>query len=122
MTSLFFICAIALIPFAFSASAGDSSASLRMLLLGAALWQLFVPDRPGVPWRDYHPLHWSDWRSAIASLATQIVLSLIGLGLFAATVLWVLYAAVSGRKIKQRLTDPEPIGEMTNDQIPMTNK
>ena len=25
------------------------------LLLGAALWHLFLPGRPDVPWRDYHP-------------------------------------------------------------------
>ena len=27
-----------------------------VLLLGAALWQLLIPDRPGVPWVDYNPV------------------------------------------------------------------
>src|SRR5436190_9066501 len=35
-----------------------------VLLLGAALWQLLVPDRPGVPWLDYSPWKPADWRAA----------------------------------------------------------
>jgi hypothetical protein len=33
------------------------------------------------------------------------------LGIVGATVAWVLYAAVTGRNLKQRLTDPSPIPE-----------
>jgi len=40
---------------------------------------------------------------------TQVILSLVGIAGFTATVMWVLYAAASGRNIKQRLTDPDPI-------------
>lgn len=93
-----------------------------VLLLGAALWQLFVAERPGVPWRDYHPFHLTAWSEAAVALGTQIILSLIGLGIFIAAVLWVLYAAISGRKIKQRLTEPEPIVDMTEEQVPTSGK
>ena len=76
------------------------------LLLGAALWQLFVPDRPGVPWVNYDPFKLSDWTgapsgNAIASLITQVILALIGVSMFGAAVMWVLYSAASGRNLKQ---------------------
>src|SRR5205814_6571507 len=32
-----------------------------VLLLGAAMWQLLIPDRPGVPCVDYNPFKLSDW-------------------------------------------------------------
>jgi hypothetical protein len=84
-----------------------------VLLLGAALWQLLVPEMAGTPWRDYQPWNFEQWieKGATASLITQLVLSLIGVGLFVAVTMWVLYAAASGRGIKQRLTDPDPIAE-----------
>lgn len=78
-----------------------------VLLLGAALWQLFVPERPGIPWQDYNPWSFAQWPAA--TLVTQLLLTLIGLGLFALTAGWVGYAFVSGRNLKQRLTDPAPI-------------
>ncbi len=86
-----------------------------VLLLGAALWQLFVPERPGIPWRDYNPFRWSDWstRGAAGAFVTQWVLAIAGLTLFGVISLWVLYAAISGRNLKQRLTDPAPIDEPT---------
>lgn len=82
-----------------------------VLLLGAALWQLFVPEMPGTPWRDYNPWNFAAWvrAGATATLVTQIVLTLVGLGLFGLTGAWVFYAAISGRNLKQRLTDPAPI-------------
>ncbi len=79
------------------------------LLLGAALWQLLVPERPGVPWYDYNPFAPGDW--AIGALATQAALMLVGLAIFGATAAWVGYAFVSGRDLKQRLTDPAPIDD-----------
>jgi len=82
-----------------------------VLLLGAALWQLLLPEMPGVPWVKYNPFSWHDWssRGAAGAFVTQIVLALVGLSLFGATVSWILYAAASGRNLKQRLTDPDPI-------------
>ena len=82
-----------------------------VLLLGAALWQLLVPERPGVPWIDYHPFHLADW--PIAALITQVILALIGVTAFGAVLMWVGYAFVTGRNLKQRLTDPAAI-----DQVP----
>lgn len=89
-----------------------------LLLLGAALWQLLVPQRPGMPWHDYNPFRPADWSAvgAVPALVTQGILALIGLGLFASILLWVGYAFVSGRNLKQRLTDPSaivPEGETT---------
>ena len=74
------------------------------LLLGAAMWQLLIPDRPGVPWVDYNPFKLSDWTNtangnAIGALITQAILTLIGITLASAVVLWVLYAAATGRGI-----------------------
>ncbi len=88
-----------------------------VLLLGAALWQLFVPEMPGVPWsrgpHGYNPFRLSDWsaRGATGAFVTQWILALVGLTMFGMVTLWVLYAAISGRNLKQRLTDPAPIAE-----------
>jgi len=79
------------------------------ILLGAALWQLLVPDQQGIPWYDYRPFAWSAWRGAHAGLIVQIVLMFIGLALLGSIVLWVVRAFLSGRNLKQRLTDPSPI-------------
>ena len=91
-----------------------------VLLLGASLWAMLVPpwhrgeqsENP-LPWFDYNPFSWSDWAAggATASLMVQVVLAVIGVSLFCAVVLWVLYAYASGRNLRQRLTDPEPIPE-----------
>ena len=91
------------------------------LLLGAALWQLFLPEMPGIPWRDYRPWHWGDWAAqrAGAAFVVQIVLALLGLALFGATVAWVFYAFASGRNLKQRLTDPAPIEETVEGAEPV---
>jgi NADH-quinone oxidoreductase subunit H len=82
-----------------------------VLLLGAALWQLLVPEMAGVPWVDYHPWGWGDWKEqgARGAFVTQIILTIIGVSLFGATATWAGYAFFSGRNLKQRLTDPDPI-------------
>ena len=86
------------------------------LLLGAALWQLFVPGYNATPWTTvdgvkFNPWDFRRWQDAgaLATFGTQIVLALIGVGAFTAVLGWVGYAIVTGRGIKQRLTDPEPI-------------
>ncbi|MEA2735982.1 MAG: hypothetical protein QOE14_2433, partial [Humisphaera sp.] len=48
---------------------------------------------------------------------TQVILALIGLAGFAATIGWVGYAAMTGRNIKQRLTDPAPIDEVPESLV-----
>src|SRR5213075_2040934 len=32
-----------------------------LLLLGAALWQLLLPEMSGTPWVKYNPFRWRDW-------------------------------------------------------------
>ena len=82
-----------------------------VLLLGAALWQLLLPEMPGIPWKNYNPFYWREWaaRGATGAFVVQILLALVGLTAFGATVGWVGYAFASGRNLKQRLTDPDPI-------------
>ncbi|MCC6424698.1 MAG: NADH-quinone oxidoreductase subunit NuoH [Phycisphaerales bacterium] len=82
-----------------------------VILLGGALWELFVPRRPGLPWVDYSPWRFGDYgqHHAMGTLVTQLVLSLVGVGLFVSLLGWVVFAAISGRNIKRRLTDPAPI-------------
>jgi NADH-quinone oxidoreductase subunit H len=84
-----------------------------VLLLGAAFWQLFIPEMPGTPWIDYNPFHFAEWSraGAGATFVTQWMLTAIGVGLFGLVSGWVFYAFISGRGIKQRLTDPAPIDE-----------
>jgi hypothetical protein len=81
-----------------------------VLLLGAAVWQWLIPERLGLPWRDYNPWNFAEWARAgyTPALVTQLILTLVGVTISGAVVLWVLYAAATGRGIKQRLTDPPP--------------
>jgi NADH-quinone oxidoreductase subunit H len=95
-----------------------------VLLLGAALWQLLVPDltlpiasgaapEAANPWLYMNPWSFSAWHEAgaTATFVTQIILTIIGVTLFVLMIGWVLYAAgfEPGRKLKQRLTDPAPL-------------
>src|SRR5688572_11835901 len=91
-----------------------------VLLLGAAIWQLFMPgiERGAggslpIPWRDYNPFNWRDWNAvqALPEFFVQIILAIVGLALFGGIVMWVVYAIATGRGHKQRLTDPAPIPE-----------
>jgi NADH-quinone oxidoreductase subunit H len=87
-----------------------------VLLLGGALWQLFVPEMPGIPWLDYQPWHVTTWTSygasRLAASITQVLLALIGLSIFTAVLVWIGYAFVTGRGTPQRLTDPDEIPEL----------
>jgi NADH-quinone oxidoreductase subunit H len=84
-----------------------------LLLLGAAVWQLWVPDASAnaIPWRDYQPFRFTDFagNGSGAQFVVQIILALFGAALFFLALGWITYAALSGRRIKQRLTDPAPI-------------
>jgi hypothetical protein len=89
-----------------------------VLLLGGALWELMIPtfhrggllDNP-VPWVHYQPFRWADWArgGAKAALATQVILAAVGVGLFVVVVGWVMYAYATGRRVRQRLTEADPI-------------
>jgi NADH-quinone oxidoreductase subunit H len=85
-----------------------------VLLLGAAIWGLLVPGRPGVPFTDYNPFSFAAWRdgpegNGTLSFFTQWFLALAGLAGFSSIFGWILYAAATGRNLKQRLTDPAAI-------------
>jgi hypothetical protein len=80
-----------------------------VLLLGAAIWQLLVSDRPGVPWRDYHPYDWQSWSETLGTLLTQSVLATAGALFFGVILGYIAWAFASGRNNKQRLTEPAPI-------------
>src|SRR6201999_147163 len=57
-----------------------------MLLLGAAVWQLLVPDvgANAIPWIDYRPYRFGDFAAAgsSAQFVIEIVLALLGVGSF----------------------------------------
>jgi NADH-quinone oxidoreductase subunit H len=95
-----------------------------VILLGATFWQLLVPERMGIPWVDYNPLSWGDLSAPVTSpdgkvlagstgfsSVVQILLALVGIGGFLAICGWIFYAAVSGRNLKQRLTEPAAIDQ-----------
>jgi NADH-quinone oxidoreductase subunit H len=89
-----------------------------LLLLGGALWELMIPsfhrgrllDNP-VPWVHYHPFRWADWArgGAKAALLTRVILAGVGVALFATVIGWVAYAYATGRRVRQRLTEADPI-------------
>jgi NADH-quinone oxidoreductase subunit H len=80
-----------------------------LLLLGAALWQLFIPERGGVPWQDYQPWQPGDWmrRGVGAAWITQVILAAIAVGLLSMILGWIGYAFFSGRTDHQRLSEAE---------------
>ncbi|MEO6436074.1 MAG: NADH-quinone oxidoreductase subunit NuoH [Tepidisphaeraceae bacterium] len=101
-----------------------------VLLLGGAIWQWLIPERPIPapanalladynPWAYFNPWNFAEWFSAGygPTLVTQVVLTLIGIGGSTAVVMWVVYAIASGRNIKQRLTDPAPIDDVVEEVV-----
>ena len=91
-----------------------------VLLLGAAIWQL-ADCRIGraVPWVDYNPFKLVDWtirrigNGYRGALVTQFDPGADRRGgISARSSVWILYAAATGRNLKQRLTDPAPIDKV----------
>jgi hypothetical protein len=82
-----------------------------LLLVGAGLWQLFVPERAGVPWVDYQPWHASDWIGHGSGIAwvTQIILAVLAIAFAGNILAWMAYAFVSGRADHRRLSEAELI-------------
>ncbi len=82
-----------------------------LLLVGGALWQLFLPERPGVPWVDYQPWSAADWTSHNAGGAwiTQLCLSACGVAFAVVVFLWIAHAIVTGRRDRTRLGPIERI-------------
>jgi NADH-quinone oxidoreductase subunit H len=82
-----------------------------VLLLGAATWQLFLPERAGVPWVDYQPWDVGDWtRQGLgAAWFVQVILG-GGAVVFAVTVIaFIVHAFLTGRADHRRLYEAEPI-------------
>ncbi len=82
-----------------------------LLLIGQAIWQLFLPQRSDFPWQDYNPWRFSSWRPDSAALVSQIIMAVLCVAFFATISSWIAYAIFTGRQIKQRLTDPAPIDQ-----------
>jgi NADH-quinone oxidoreductase subunit H len=80
-----------------------------VLLIGAALWTLFIPERAGIPWRDYRPFIAGDWEGSYGTLITQSLLALLGLAFTGATLGWITYAALTAKRVRKRLSEAAPI-------------
>ena len=87
-----------------------------VLMLGAALWQLFVPERGGIPWSDYQPWSVSNWIASgvVGAWITQMVLAIIALCGSGAVMAWIAYAFVTGRTDHQRLSEATAIPHAIN--------
>src|SRR5205809_605638 len=44
-----------------------------VILLAATLWQLFVPDRMGIPWVDYNPFSWGDLSASVVAAHGKVL-------------------------------------------------
>jgi len=82
-----------------------------VLLLGEALWQLFVPWRGGIPWKDYNPLSWGDLMKGgtAVGLGVQLALMMAGVAMVVAVAVWVGRAALDAKSVKKRRAEPEEI-------------
>jgi NADH-quinone oxidoreductase subunit H len=94
-----------------------------VLLLGGAIWTWLIEPRPGVPWINYNPFKVTGETGWFATgyggaFVTQVILTLIGVGAFSVVTAWIVYAALTGRNIKQRLTDPAPIADEPEEEAP----
>jgi NADH-quinone oxidoreductase subunit H len=76
-----------------------------LLLIGGAFWQLFLPERGGVPWVDYQPWDARDWvrHGTGAAWITQAVLAAGGLAAVLAICGRIVHAFVTGRADHTRL-------------------
>ena len=83
-----------------------------VLLLGAAIWPMIVPDYAAALGQ-YNPWSLTDWNSAdrISTLATQTILALIGVAVIGSVVVWVLMAWMRRGDVVPRLSEPAPIEE-----------
>jgi hypothetical protein len=88
-----------------------------VLFVGQAVWSLLVPDvtRPdgarAVPWVDYAPWRAADWAAsgAMGSLVARVILSLFVAAIMAALLMWIAHAAFTASRVRQRLSEAEPI-------------
>jgi hypothetical protein len=55
--------------------------------------------------------------ASAVGFVVQVLRTVLGIGLFSGVCAWVFYAIVSGRGLKQRLTDPIAIDEGTESLV-----
>lgn len=81
------------------------------LLIGVAVWQLFVPELNGIPWRDFNPWLPMDLvrHGSVVAFVTQSALAIGGLVGVAAVVVWIGRAIWDARSVHVRLSEPAPI-------------
>ena len=84
-----------------------------VLLLGAAIWPLLVPDSHPLPWHGFNPFRYGDWarNGAVGALVTQTFLTLVGVAAMGAVVVWVVMAWLNRNSVSPRLSHAEPIQE-----------
>jgi NADH-quinone oxidoreductase subunit H len=82
-----------------------------VLLLGGAVWQWLIFERPGLPWESYRPWDLAGWwnEGFGAALASQLVLSLVGVVMVTMVVGWIAYAWLTRHSVQKRLSEPAPI-------------
>lgn len=80
-----------------------------LLLLGAAIWQLYIPERGGLPWQDYQPWKLNDWITRGVGIAyfTQMILAAIASIAMAIILAFIAYSFATGRQNHQRLSHPD---------------
>ena len=82
-----------------------------VILLGAAIWQLFVPARTGLPWAHYNPFRWNDLvaGASVLGVLVQLLLALLGLAILLVIVMWIARAAATAKTVRKRISEPAPI-------------
>jgi NADH-quinone oxidoreductase subunit H len=88
-----------------------------LLFVGQAVWGLLVPDitrgdgARAVPWVDYAPWRVADWAAAGATGAfvARAILSLLVVAIMGALLMWIAHAAMTAKRVRQRLSEAEPI-------------
>jgi NADH-quinone oxidoreductase subunit H len=88
-----------------------------VLFVGQAVWGLLVPDitaadgARAVPWVDYAPWRPADWAAAGATGAfvARAILSVLVIAIMGALLMWIAHAAMTAKRVRQRLSEAEPI-------------
>ena len=106
-------------------SVGVAFASALLPIVSVEIFLIgLVTQRPGIPWVNYDPMSWAALSAQVTSAdgkvlagstgfssVVQILLAIVAIAGFLAICGWIGYAFISGRNLKQRLTDPAPIDQ-----------
>jgi uncharacterized membrane protein len=82
-----------------------------LLLLGGAVWQWLILERPGLPWRDYQPWNLAAWwqEGFGMALVSQLVLATVGTVIVVLIAGWIVYAWLTRNTVYKRLSEAEAI-------------